>query len=188
MSCHAKYQRKVIFYPHSKSTQGSQKLRALQWHADEHPTDPLVSSNRVCPRVGQTMGFLSWEFWYSCCQAGANLWSTEASHKKPEILGRRRREWACLRQDSQEHCEQDIHLQGHSGLRCWARIPSLGALTTRLWATQYHSDSIFSAGITPVCTNSAMFIETARDWLYNLSWDAQLRWAAASLQHLCCHG
>lgn len=172
----------------AKNTQGSQTLRALQWHADERPIDPPVSSNRCPPERGRQ--------WVSCpgssdivaLRLGWIYGLLNLLTKNPEVLERRWREWTCLRQDSQEHGEQHIHLRGLSRLRCWAHIPSFGALTTRLWAAQYHSVSIFSAGITPVCTNSAMCIETARDWLYNLSWGTQLRWAVASLQHLCCYG
>lgn len=98
--------------------------------------------------------------------------------KNWEIRKKTGRERACLSLDSQEHREEGIHLQGHSGLRCEAHIPTFGALTTRLWATQYNSLSIFSVGIAPACTNNAIFIGTARDWLYNLlakalSWDGQ---------------
>jgi len=66
----------VVFCPHIKTTQGSRTLRALQWHAEDHPTDPLVSSIRVCSRAGQEIDFLSCKLWYRFCQAGTSLWST----------------------------------------------------------------------------------------------------------------
>lgn len=71
--------------PSHQNHPGKPNTQSLQWHADEHPTDPLVSSNMVCPKAGQKIDFLSCKFWHCLCQAGTNLWSTAASHEKQRI-------------------------------------------------------------------------------------------------------
>lgn len=69
--------------PSHKNHPGKPNTQSLQWHADEHPTDPLVSSNMVCPKAGHKIDFLSCKFWH--CQTGTNSWSTAASHEKLKI-------------------------------------------------------------------------------------------------------